>query len=67
MGVNSYIFVSGIEIYEFKAKDFEINAVLLYWGNVSKDFSVDNTKKTGLHGYVFDFSVDYDSVDVEKV
>ena len=67
MGVNSYIFVSGIEIYEFQAKDLEINAVLLCWGNVSKDFSVDNTKKTGLHGYVFDFSVDYDSVDVEKV
>ena len=67
MGVNSYIFVSGIEIYEFQAKDLEINAVLLCWGNVSKDFSVDITKKTGLHGYVFDFSVDYDSVDVEKV
>ena len=67
MGVNSYIFVSGIEIYEFQAKDLEINAVLLCWGNVSKDFSVDNTKKTGLHGYVFHFSVDHDSVDVEKV
>ena len=27
--------------------------------NISKDFSVDNMKKTGLNGYVYDFSVDY--------
>ena len=28
--------------------------------NISKDFSGDNMKKTGLKGYVYDFSVDYD-------
>ena len=33
-------------------------------GNVSKDFSIDNMKKTGLYAYVYDFSVDYDSIDV---
>ena len=45
-GVNSYIFV---EIYKFKAKDFEINAAPLCLGNVSKHFSASNMKKTGLH------------------
>ena len=34
--------------------------------NVSKDFLVDNKKKTGLYGYVYDFSVKYDSIDVYK-
>ena len=27
-------------------------------GNVSQDFSVDNMKKTGFYGYVYDFNVD---------
>ena len=58
-GVNSYIFVNAVEIYKFKAKDSEINAAPLCLGGVSKDFSADNMKKTGLYGYVYDFSVDY--------
>ena len=57
--VNSYLFINGVEIYKFKAKNFEINAAPLCLGNVSKDFSVGNMRKTGLHGYIYDFSVDY--------
>ena len=34
-------------------------------GNISKDWSADNMKKTGFNGYVYDFSVDYDSTDVD--
>ena len=30
-------------------------------------FSVDNMKKTGLYGYVYDFSVDYDSIDIDDI
>ena len=44
-----------------------MNAVPLCLGNISNDFSADNVKKTGLHGYVFDLSVDYDSVDVDDI
>ena len=36
-------------------------------GNISKDFSVDNTIKTRLHGYMYDFSVDFDSIDVDDI
>ena len=35
-----------------------------------KDFkrlSVDNMKKTGLNGYVYDFSVDYDAIAVDDI
>ena len=64
---NSYLFVNGTEIYKFKAKDSEIVTTPLCLGNISKDWSVDNMKKTGFHGYVYDFSVDYDSTDVEDI
>ena len=46
------MFVNGVEIYKFKAKDSEIYAASLCLGNVSKVFSVDNMKNTGLYGYV---------------
>ena len=64
---NSYLFVTGTEIYKYTAKDSEIVATLLYLGNISKDFSVHNMKKTGLNGYVYDFSVDYDAIAVDDI
>ena len=44
-GANSYLFVNGIEIYKFKAKDSETVATPLCLGNISKAWSVDNMKK----------------------
>ena len=35
--------------------------------NVSKDFSASNMKNTGFNGYVYEFSVDYDSTDVDDI
>ena len=61
-GANSYLFVNGTEIYKFKAKDSEIAATLLCLGNISKDWSVDNMKKTGFNSCVYGFSVDYDAI-----
>ena len=43
---NSYWFVNGEEIIKFKAKNPEIVATPLCLGNISKDWSVDNMKKT---------------------
>ena len=50
-GASSYLFVNGREICKFKAKDSEIVAVLLCLGNISKDWSIGNMKKTGFDGY----------------
>ena len=63
------MFVNDIEIYKFKAKDSEIVATPLCLGNISKDWPIDNMKKkkTGLNGYVYDFSADYDSTDVDDI
>ena len=66
-GANSYLFVNSIEIYKFKAKDSEVVASPLCLGNISKDLSIDNMKKTGFNGYVFDFSVDYDATSVDNI
>ena len=35
---NSYLFVNGTEIYKFKGKDSEINAIPLCLENIPKDF-----------------------------
>ena len=66
-GANSYLFVNGTEIKKFKAKDSEIVASPLCLGNISKDWSTDNMKKTGLTGYVYDFSADYNAIAVDDV
>ena len=46
MEQKSYLFVSCIEIIKFKAKDSEIVTTPLWLGKISKDFFVDNMKKT---------------------
>ena len=61
------MFINSTEIYKFKAKDSEIVASPLCLGNISKDWSVDNMKKTGFNGYVYDFSVDYNSIAVDDI
>ena len=45
-GANSYLFVNGVEIIKFKAKDSNIIAAPLCLGNISKDWSTDNIKYT---------------------
>ena len=66
-GKNSYLFVNGTEIIKFKAKDSEIVASPLYLGNISKDWSTDNMKKTGLTGYVYGFSADYNAITIDDI
>ena len=66
-GANSYLFVNGTEIIKFKAKDSNIVASTLCLGNISKDWSVDDMKKTGLTGYVYDFGADYNAVTLDDI
>ena len=68
-GANSYLFVNGTEIIKFKTKDSEIVASPLCLGNISKDWSTDNMKKTELNGCAYEFNVDYndfDNIDLTK-
>ena len=49
-GANSYLFVNGTEIHKRKAKNSKIVATLFCLRNISKQWFVDNMKKTGLNG-----------------
>ena len=66
-GANSYLFVNGKKSRKFTANDLEIVPNNLCLGNVSKYFSASNMKKTGFNGHIYDFSVDYDSIDVGDI
>ena len=66
-GANSYLYVTGTDIIKPKAKDTEIVATPLCLGKISNKFSADNMKKTGLNGYVYDFSVDCDATAVADI
>ena len=57
-GTNSYLFVNGTEIVKFKARDSEIVPYSLCLGNISKDWTNYNIKKTGFNGFIYGFSTD---------
>ena len=66
-GANSYYFVNGTEIYKLKAEDSEMVATPLCLGNISKDSSADNMKKTVFDAYIYDFSVDYNAIVIDDI
>ena len=66
-GANSYLFINSTEIIKFKAKVSKILAYSLCLGNISKDWSQDNMKKTGFNGYIYDFRTDYNAITVSDI
>ena len=51
-GSNSFLFVNATKIYEFTAKCSEIKDYTLCLGNISRDFTINNMRKTRLKGSV---------------
>ena len=66
-GADSYLFVKSTKIHKFKSKVSEIIANSLFLGNISKDWSINNMKKTGLKGVAYDCSVDYDYISTSDI
>ena len=66
-GSNKFLFVNATKISQFKANDSEIKKYPLCLGNISKDFTAINMKKTGLNGYVQKFSVDFNITDTSNI
>ena len=64
---NSFLFVNATKIYQFKAKDSEIKKYPLCLGNISKDFTANNMKYSGLNRYISEFSVDYNIIDANNI
>ena len=66
-GINNFLFVNATKIYQFKTKDSEFKRHPLCLGNISKFFSVNNMKKTGLNSHVYKFSVNYNIIDTSNI
>ena len=66
-GDNSYLFVNGKEELKCKAKDDQIAKKILCLGNISDDWAIANSQKTGLWGEIYDFAVDYTSTNIGDI
>ena len=65
---DSYLFVNGKEIFKFKADDKNVSFPTQFClGNISNRFSVTESREVSLNGYVYDFSVDYNSIDKSDI
>ena len=61
---NSYLFVNGKEILKFKSDHKNINfPSQCCFGSISNWFSATESRGVSLNGNVYDFSVDYSSID----
>ena len=61
-GDNSYLFTNGRQELIFKAKDDQIINEKLCLGNLSDQWTTSESEKTGLHGNIYDFVVDYKAI-----
>ena len=61
-GENSYLFVNGKEELKFKAKINQIIKENLWLGNLSSDWTRDQSTITSLYGNIYDFVVDYKAI-----
>ena len=54
-------------MYDFEEKDSKTKQHSLCLGNISKDFAVNNMKKRGSNGYVYEFFTDYNTADISSI
>ena len=61
---NSYLFANGKEIFKVKTDNKNVNfQIQICLGSISNRFSVTESRELSLNGNVYDFSVDYNSID----
>ena len=65
---NSYLFVNRKEIYKFKARKKNNNFPSQFClGNISNKFDRFDAEEVPFKGNVYDFSVDYDTIDKSNI
>ena len=65
---NSYLFVNGKEVYKFKADDKNVNFPTQFClGSISNKFDAADSRQLSLKGNVYDFSVDYDTINKSDI
>ena len=61
---NSCLFVNGKEIFKFKAENKNVNFPnQFYLRSISNEFSATESREVSLKRNIYDFSVDYNSID----
>ena len=66
-GSNCVLIFNATKKRQFKAKDSEIKGYALSLGTISKDFTIDNMKKTRLKGTVKVFPVNVNATDTNDI
>ena len=61
-GNNSYLYVNGNQELKLKAKTDQLVKEKLCLGNLSDQWTTSESEKTGLHGKIYDFVVDYEQI-----
>ena len=61
-GDNSYLFVNGKQELKFKAKTESLVREKLCIGNLSDQWTMSESEKTGLYGNIYEFVVDYEAI-----
>ena len=64
---DSYLFVNGVEQLKLKSAVTYLDRNLLTLSNIPADCSLQNMEKTGLHGNIYDCSIDYWPIDTGKI
>ena len=65
-GDDSYLFVIGRQELKFKAKTDQLIKEKLCIGNLSDQWTARESEKRGLYGNIYDFAVDYKSINGVK-
>ena len=66
-GDNSYLFANGRQELKFRAKTDQLVKEKLCIGNLSDQWTASESEKTGLYGNIYDFVVDYKSINRVKL
>ena len=61
-GDDSFLFVNGRQELKFKCKTNQLVKEKLCIGNLSDQWTASESEKTGLHGNIYDFVVDYEKI-----
>ena len=61
-GDDSFLFVNGRQELKFKAKTDQLVKENICIGNLSDQWTVSESQKTGLYGNIYDFLVDYQAI-----
>ena len=65
-GDDSFLFVNGRQELKFKAETDQLVKEKLCIGNLSDQWTTNESEKTGLYGKIYDFVVDYEQISGVK-